>query len=287
MRSPNIAPAREPQAKWARDPKEHTAKICTLAFKHINRDKSLSAHARSVGIDILDHVNWKDGYAEVSFEGTVDRLGYSYNTITKAISALVERGYFRHEPGRQGSGHCGRYWPIAKPSSREGFSGCRVDKKPSNDESENLQMVKKKPSRREGEQSYEQSKNNISTARFARRGVAQAPRPRARLTRMVEGWRPSEDAMVYAVSMIGHPDGAEYELEKFIDHWLADAGPRSAKRIGMRLGAIGRVECRSSAEGAADIRGAGALPMQPVTNLRSWNLMKPSRSSWHRLSSLT
>jgi hypothetical protein len=138
VKSDTRRPSATQEAKWASSSKEHTAQICTLAFKQINRDHELTAYARSVGIDILDHVNWKDGYADVSLERTAERLGYSYNTVTKAVAALVSRGYFRHKPGRQGRGISGRYWPIEKPSRHEGFP----DQKPSNDVSKNLHAVK-------------------------------------------------------------------------------------------------------------------------------------------------
>ena len=49
---------------------------------------------------------------------------------------------------------------------------------------------------------------------------------------MFEGWQPSPEAWDYANAVM--PKGAyemfDYELDKFVDHWLADAGPCAYKR---------------------------------------------------------
>src|SRR5579862_7276134 len=104
-------PARE---RWASSAKEHTKKICTFAFKQVNRDHELSAHARSIAVDIAEHVNWKDGYAKVSTLETAKRLGYTEKTIIDARDHLVARGHFEFTPGQAGRGRSARYRPILK-----------------------------------------------------------------------------------------------------------------------------------------------------------------------------
>jgi hypothetical protein len=147
-------------SRWATSPKEHTQKICTLAFKQINRDHELSAHARSVGIDILDHVNWEDGYAKVSMERTAERLGYKEDTAAKGRDALVRRGYFRYEPGKAGRNHSGRYWPVLMPEENPHTTGVLQSEKTPTVRKENPRSTEIKPPRRGVEQSYNNLSNN-------------------------------------------------------------------------------------------------------------------------------
>jgi hypothetical protein len=151
-------------SRWANSPKEHTKKICTFAFKQVNRDHELSAHARSVAIDIAQHVNWEDGFAEVAMEKTAERLGYSETTVTKCRDMLVARGYFKYEPGRAGRGYSGRYWPVLQPE--ENPHGVEVfgDEKTPIRRKENPQMTEIKPPRRGVEQSYNNLSNNKGAA---------------------------------------------------------------------------------------------------------------------------
>jgi hypothetical protein len=154
-------PARD---RWASSAKEHTKKICTLAFKQINRDHELSAHARSVGIDILDHVNWENGHADVSMERTAERLGYKEETVAKGRDALVRRGYFRYEPGKAGRGHSGRYWPVLMPEENPHTTGVLQSEKTPTPGKENPRSTEIKPPRRGVEQSYNNLSNNSAAS---------------------------------------------------------------------------------------------------------------------------
>jgi hypothetical protein len=154
------------QGRWANSPKEHTRKICTFAFKQLNRDHELSAHARSVAIDIAEHVNWKDGFAKVSTKETAKRLGYKEETVIHARDQAVARGHFEFTPGKAGSGHSARYRPILKlpiPGEEnlraaEYFDG----EKTSVSRKENLRSAEIKPPRGGVEQSYNNLSNNKS-----------------------------------------------------------------------------------------------------------------------------
>ncbi|MFY9957959.1 hypothetical protein [Bradyrhizobium sp.] len=161
--SDNVVEFPQPD-RWASSPKEHVRKICTLAFEQINRDHDLSAHARCVGIDILSHVNWQKGYAEVGMEKTALRLDFKEDTVSKGRDALVARGYFRYEPGKAGRKHSGRYWPVLQPAENPHAVGYSEKQKTPVSRPENPQMTEIKPPRRGVEQYINNGKNKSAAS---------------------------------------------------------------------------------------------------------------------------
>jgi hypothetical protein len=180
-------------SRWAKDRKEHTKKICTFAFEQVNHDHELSAHARSVAIDIAKHVNWEKGYAEVSTLETAKRLGYTEKTVIDARDQVVARGHFEFTPGKAGRGHSARYQPILKLPipGEENLRAAQYSDgaKTCVPRQENLRSAEIKPAPDAVEQSYNNLSNNRAASplsiglvdRVEKNGKEPAPIPRARV----------------------------------------------------------------------------------------------------------
>jgi hypothetical protein len=82
-----------------------------IAHKSINLADDLPGTEKRVAAAIIDHYNRKTGQCDPSLDTIAKLLGVSRRTVIRAISALVQKGYF-HKTRHGGKYHRNSYLPI-------------------------------------------------------------------------------------------------------------------------------------------------------------------------------
>lgn len=99
-------------SRWAKDQKEHTAKICTFIFDQVLPDPGLTPAEKLVAISIAGHINWKSGEAWPGIRTIAKRAGLKkVDTVIKAIRKFEATGSQVKvvSPGSHGSGNSAHY----------------------------------------------------------------------------------------------------------------------------------------------------------------------------------
>ena len=84
----------------------------------INHDKRLLAIDLCVAVELTRYFDEKDqgGRAWPTCKTVSDAIGLHETTILRSVRRLEITGHLRAIWGRQGRGHSGQYWMIAKPA---------------------------------------------------------------------------------------------------------------------------------------------------------------------------
>ena len=201
----------------------------TAAFLPVAlRDKySPSTIALAMALTEL-HYNRTTGQLDPGYPKLAKELGVSERTIVRAVNELRAGGWvFLHRLGRK---------------DRVGFTLIIPDHEVTTTvTSKSVSEVTRNASRGDTQGGFEVTSgvtanehlNTYNTSDPSlRSGSGALACARPQVSRMLEGWEPSNSAFAYAARTM---PGASYEtlqreVEKFVNHWLADAGPRACKR---------------------------------------------------------
>jgi len=216
-----LAPGAVGQRKW-------TAAFLPVAL----RDKYAPSTIALAMALIELHYNRSTGQLDPGYPTLAAELGVSERTVMRAVAELKAGGWVLvHRLGRKD--HAGFTLTIPNHEVTPDVT--------SNETPNPVFEVTRNGSRGDTEGGFEVTSvvtanehlNTYNTSDPSlRSGSGALTRAKPKATRMIEGWQPSQKAWDYANRIMpkGPVSLADREVEKFRDHWLADAGPRAWKR---------------------------------------------------------